>query len=188
VGSAADNVGLQSGAWTVEWQGVDGNWLQDSTSILAGIQQQVSPATLVEYSQTGEFTETVQKAAIGIAVVGEKPYAEGWGDRAHPILSNEDLQAIQNLKKSAEQVVVIVVSGRPLLIANEIDSWDTLVAAWLPGTEGVGVADVLFGRMPFMGTLPVPWPKTAEQLPVTHDGQTADGTPVLFPRYSGLSY
>jgi beta-glucosidase len=187
-GSAADNVGLQSGAWTVEWQGVDGNWLRGATSILDGIKMHVSPTTKVEYSLTGIYKTSGQKASLGIAVVGEVPYAEGWGDREYPILSNEDLTAIKNLQASCDNVVVVIVSGRPLLIADEVMSWDTLVAAWLPGTEGIGVADVLFGKKQFMGTLPVPWPTTAEQLPVTHGGQTADGTPVLFPRYSGLSY
>ena len=187
-GSAADNVGLQAGAWTVEWQGVDGNWLPNSTSILAGIKDTVSPQTNVEYSLTGEFKSAGKKAQIGIAVVGETPYAEGWGDREYPVLSNSDLQAIKNLQATCAQVVVVILSGRPLLIANEVDSWNALVAAWLPGTEGGGVADVLFGRSQFMGTLPVPWPKTSEQLPVDHTGVTADGSVVLFPRYFGLSY
>ncbi|MBY0538302.1 glycoside hydrolase family 3 protein [Patescibacteria group bacterium] len=187
-GSAADNIGLQSGAWTVEWQGVDGNWLPGATSILDGIKKQVSLNTNVEYSLTGEFITAVKKVPLGIAVVGETPYAEGWGDREYPILSNEDLTAIKNLQASCDNVVVVIVSGRPLLIANEVGSWDTLVAAWLPGTEGIGVADVLFGKKQFMGTLPVPWPASSEQLPMTHTGETADGTPVLFPRYTGLAY
>lgn len=187
-GSAADNVGIQSGAWTVEWQGVDGNLLPNATTILAGIRAQVTPGTNIEYSPTGEYKTASTKAPIGIAVVGETPYAEGWGDRAYPILPSADLQAIKNLQAVCTQVVVVIVSGRPLLIANEVDSWDALVAAWLPGTEGGGVADVLFGGKPFMGTLPVPWPKTAEQLPVATDGVTWDGTALLFPRYSGLSY
>ncbi|MES2748953.1 MAG: glycoside hydrolase family 3 protein [Patescibacteria group bacterium] len=187
-GSAADNVGRQSGAWTVEWQGVDGNVLTPGTSILQGIKDAVSPQTILEYSLMGEYKTAGQKADVGIAVVGEVPYAEGWGDREYPILSNEDLKTIQNLQANSNQVVVIIVSGRPLLISNEVDSWDALVAAWLPGSEGAGVSDVLFGDKLFMGTLPLPWPKTAEQLPIDVNGITADGTPVLFPRYAGLSY
>ncbi len=187
-GSAADNVGMQSGAWTVEWQGVDGNWLPHGTSILAGITERAPQATRIEYSATGTFVASAAKADLGIAVVGETPYAEGWGDREYPVLSTADLQAIKNLQASCKKVVVILVSGRPLLIANEVASFDALVAAWLPGTAGEGVADVLFGDRNFMGTLPVPWPKTAEQLPLTLAGDTADGTTVLFPRYTGLSY
>lgn len=186
-GSAADNVGQQSGAWTVEWQGVAGNWLPHGTSILAGITKRAPESMRIEYSASGSFAGTM-KADLGIAVVGETPYAEGWGDRAYPILSEFDLQAIKNLQASCKKVVVIMVSGRPLLIANEVDGWDALVMAFLPGTAGAGIADVLFGDRNFMGTLPVPWPRTSEQLPLSLSGAAADGTPVLFPRYSGLSY
>jgi beta-glucosidase len=185
-GSAADNVGQQSGAWTVEWQGVDGNWLPHGTSIFAGIKARVPKNTFLEYNASGTFS-TNSEADLGIAVVGETPYAEGWGDRAYPILSNDDLAAIKNLQVTCKKVVVIIVSGRPLLIANEVGSWDALVAAWLPGTAGEGVADVLFGDKKFSGKLPLPWPKTSEQLPLTLTGKTADGTDVLFPRYFGLT-
>ena len=186
-GSVADNVGLQSGAWTVEWQGVDGNWLPHGTSILAGIKNRAAKNSFIEFNAEGIFA-TNSEADLGIAVVGETPYAEGWGDRAYPILSNADLAAIKSLQITCRKVVVIIVSGRPLLIANEVASWDALVAAWLPGTAGEGVADVLFGHTPFTGTLPLPWPRTSEQLPITHEGKTADGTAVLFRRYSGLAY
>jgi len=139
----------------------------------------------VEYDLLGDFADG-KKADVGIAVVGEKPYAEGWGDKEYPILSDEDLLAIQKLQASCQKVVVVIVSGRPLLIKNEVDSWDALVAAWLPGSEGAGVADALFGTKPFTGTLPLPWPSHAEQLPITTSGVTADGTAVLFPRSFGL--
>lgn len=185
-GSAADNVGRQSGAWTVEWQGVDGNWLPNTTSILAGIQAAVAPGVRVEYNERGGFASTSGRAPVGIAIVGERPYAEGWGDREYPILEDTDLEAIKKLQATCDRVLVVIVSGRPLLIANEIDSWDAVVAAWLPGGEGGGVADVLFGEVPFNGALPVPWPHHSEQLPLTATGATADGTPVLFPRYHGL--
>lgn len=185
-GSAAHNVGRQMGAWTIEWQGIDGNWPPETTSILEGIKEKVGSVAAVEYDIEGDFVDTGERASVGIAVVGEKPYAEGWGDTAYPTLSEEDLRAIKNLQASADRVVVVIVSGRPLLIANEVDSFDALVAAWLPGSEGGGVADVLFGSKPFVGTLPLPWPRNSEQLPITADGVTADGTPVLFPRYFGL--
>ncbi|MBY0309975.1 glycoside hydrolase family 3 protein [Patescibacteria group bacterium] len=186
VGSAANNVGMQAGAWTVEWQGVDGNWLPNTTSILAGIKEAVAPGVIVEYDERGEFAPGSKRAPVGIAVVGERPYAEGWGDKEYPMLDEADREAIKKLQASTEQVVVVIVSGRPLFISNEIDSWDGLVAAWLPGGEGAGVADVLFGKVPFTGTLPLPWPRHAEQLPLTADGVTADGTPILFPRFYSL--
>lgn len=185
--SAADNIGMQLGAWSIEWQGVNGNWPPGATSILSGITARVGPETTVEYDQGGNFTSH-DRVPVGIAVVGETPYAEGWGDTAYPTLSNEDIQAIQNLQSSSENVVVILVSGRPLFITDEIDGYDALVAAWLPGSEGAGVADALFGDAPFVGTLPLPWPRHVKQLPIATDGTTADETSELFPRYYGLTY
>ncbi len=185
-GSAADNVGRQMGAWSIEWQGVDGNWPIGGTSVLQGIQKAAGPETDIEYNEKGIFPDTNNKT-IGIAVVGEKPYAEGWGDKEFPILDQADIEAIKNLQASCDKVVVVVVAGRPLLIKQEVESFDALVMAWLPGSEGAGVADVLFGDKPFTGTLPLPWPSHLEQLPITSQGVTADGTPVLFPRYFGLT-
>lgn len=161
-GSAADNVGRQAGAWTVEWQGVDGNWIPGATSILAGIRAVVSKQTTVEYDLQGNFSDK-DMADVGIAVVGEKPYAEGWGDNAEPRLDDADLATISNLRKTSKKVVVVLVTGRPLIITDELSKWDALVAAWLPGSEGGGVTDVLFGVVPFTGTLPLPWPRTIEQ-------------------------
>jgi beta-glucosidase len=183
VGSAAHNIGRQMGAWTIEWQGIDGNWPVGATSILDGIKARVSQNTIIEYDRLGNFTATDTKVPVGIAVVGEQPYAEGWGDKAYPTLSAEDVQAIQKLNMLADRVVVVIVSGRPLLIADELNLIDALVVAWLPGSEGGGVADGLFGRTQLSGTLPIPWPSHAEQLPITSDGLTANGTSVLFPRY-----
>lgn len=186
VGSAANNIGNQSGAWTVNWQGFNGNDLIGATSILEGIRNTVSEDTVVDYSELGNFKDDNEIVDIGIAVVGERPYAEGVGDREYPILYSEDLMAIRNLQKVSEKVVVIIISGRPLFITNEISSWDALVAAWLPGSEGQGVADVIFGDKPFVGVLPLNWPKYSEQLPINKEGLTSDNTELLFPRYFGL--
>lgn len=155
-GSAADNIGKQSGGWTVEWQGIDGNWIP-GTTILKGIQNTVSPRTKVEYDLKGNFADQKGMADVGIAVVGESPYAEGWGDNENPKLTEEDVQAIYNLKKISKKIVVIIVSGRPLDITQYTDDFDAIVAAWLPGTEGQGVADVLFGDYTFTGKLPIEW-------------------------------
>jgi beta-glucosidase len=184
-GSAASNIGMQTGAWTVEWQGIDGNWLPGATSILDGILARARGMETIEYNKDARFTSD-QRADLGIAIVGEKPYAEGWGDTEYPTLSSEDLETIKRLRAMSDRLVVIIVSGRPLLITNEIGSWDAVVAAWFPGSEGAGVADVLFGDRPFAGVLPLPWPRHSEQLPITHDGHTADNTAPLFPRYFGL--
>ena len=187
-GSSADNVGRQMGAWTVEWQGVDGNWVPGGTSILAGIRARAraGDGVEVEYDSNGTFASSTALADIGIAVVGEAPYAEGWGDSENLTLSDADRAAIARLKAVSKKVVVVVVSGRPLMITDEILSWDATVAAWLPGSEGAGVADALFGDKPFRGKLPLPWPARMSQLPIASDGHTADGTAPLFPRYFGL--
>lgn len=186
-GTAAHNVGKQVGAWTIDWQGFQGNSsLAGTTSILEGIRAGVSNETVIEYEALGNFPLEEEKTPIGIAVVGENPYAEGFGDTEYPIIYQEDLIAIKNLQLTCDKVIVVIVSGRPLLIEREIESWDALLAAWLPGSEGAGVADVLFGHKPFVGTLPLPWPKSAEQLPISPEGESADGTPVLFPRGFGL--
>jgi beta-glucosidase len=155
-GSAANNIGKQSGGWTVEWQGIDGNWIP-GTTILKGIQDMASPNTNVEYAENGNFPDQKVLADVGIAVVGERPYAEGWGDAADPKLSPQDIQTIQNLKKVSKKIIVVIISGRPLNIKAYAQNWDAIVAAWLPGSEGEGVADVLFGNYPFTGILPVDW-------------------------------
>ncbi len=156
-GSSADNLGRQSGGWTVEWQGIDGNWIP-GTTILQAIKNAVAPNTTVEFSELGNFVIGNPVADVGIAVVGEAPYAEGWGDDEHPALSNEDLQTIAKVKAASKKIVVIIISGRPLDVAPYIDQWDAVVAAWLPGSEGAGVTDVLFGDYQFTGILPVHWP------------------------------
>jgi beta-glucosidase len=186
-GSGADNVGRQSGAWTVEWQGVDGNWLPGSTSILKGIQATVAGQSDVRYDKNATFAGLSGKAAIGIAVVSEKPYAEGWGDNAKPQINTEDLAAIAKLKQASEKIVVVIVSGRPLLVTDQIASWDATVAVWLPGSEGVGVADVLFGNKAFSGKLPIAWPAHEKQFPITNNGVTLDGSAPLFVRGYGLT-
>lgn len=155
-GSAANNIGKQSGGWTVEWQGIDGNWIP-GTTILKGIQEIASSSAQVKYDPQGEFIDQKGLADVAIAVVGETPYAEGWGDKQDPKLSTEDLATIARLKKISKKIVVIIVSGRPLNIQAYAKDWDVIIAAWLPGSEGAGVADVLFGGQPFVGTLPVVW-------------------------------
>lgn len=155
-GSAAHNLGRQSGGWTIEWQGIDGNWIA-GTTILNGIRQTVSPTTSVKYDPADNFTPSTNRADIGIAIVGEKPYAEGWGDNPQPALTSEDLATIKKVKQASKKLIVIIVSGRPLDIKPYQRDWDAIVAAWLPGSEGAGIADVLFGDYPFTGKLPIEW-------------------------------
>ncbi len=181
-GTGADNIGRQCGAWTVEWQGIDGNWLPGATSILQGIRRAVGASSAIDYDKEANFDNLSGKADIGIAVISEKPYAEGWGDNPRPTLEQADLLAIQRLKTMAKKVVIVSVTGRPIFMNDQIAAADAMVAVWLPGSEGDGVADVLFGSQPFTGTLPVAWPATIKQVPISSNGITADGTPPLFTR------
>ena len=180
-GKNADNIGNQCGGWTITWQGSSGN-ITPGTTILDGIKSAVSPSTQVTYSNDG--TEA-NGADIAIAVVGETPYAEMYGDRTDLHLAAEDLTTIQNLKAAGLPVVVVIVSGRPLIVTDELSKWDALIAAWLPGTEGEGVADVLFGDYKPTGKLSYTWPRSMDQIPVHYDDTAADP---LFKYGFGLTY
>jgi beta-glucosidase len=164
-GNAAKNIGIQCGGWTINWQGGLGD-ITPGTTILQGIQNTVSDAAHVVYTPTGRFAERSERAPVCIAVVGELPYAEGLGDNPDLTLFPEDLEMLANLRDRCDQVVMVVVSGRPLIITDLVDEVDALVAAWLPGTEGQGVADVLFGLQPFTGKLSYEWPRSVDQLPL----------------------
>jgi beta-glucosidase len=118
--------------------------------------------------------------------VGEKPYAEGYGDNANPTLSPKDLDTIASLQKVSKKIIVVLVSGRPLILPPEAKEWDAITEAWLPGSEGEGIADVLFGKKPFVGRLPLPWPASLNQLPFSPEGIAADKTAPLFPIGFGL--
>ncbi len=156
-GSAADNLGRQAGGWTTEWQGIDGNYGISGTTLLTAIKNSVSENTEVEYNRKGDFSKGNDIADAGIVIVGEKPYAEGWGDSANPSLSPEDLATIQKTKAKSKKLIVIIISGRPLDISAYAKDWDGIVASWLPGSESQGVTDVLFGDYAFTGVLPVAW-------------------------------
>lgn len=182
-GMLADDLGAQCGGWTIEWQGKSGSITTGTT-----IQQAIEATALgqVRVNRFGKFDEGV-KADVAIVVVGEKPYAEGRGDNENPSLSENDLELIQRMREQAEKVVVVLVAGRPLVITEALPYADAFVAAWLPGTEGQGVADVLFGDRPFTGKLPFTWPRTASQLPFDFSSLPTQGCAApLFPYGYGL--
>jgi beta-glucosidase len=181
-GKNADDLGNQSGGWTVSWQGSSGRIIP-GTSILGGIRATVGSAATVTYSRDGSGIDGSYRVAV--AVVGETPYAEGQGDRPGGLrLDATDLATLARLRASGVPVVVVLVSGRPLDIAAQLPGWAALVESWLPGSEGEGVADVLFGDYDPTGKLPVTWPATSAQEPINAgDGQTG-----LFPYGYGLSY
>ncbi|MGC9671499.1 glycoside hydrolase family 3 N-terminal domain-containing protein [Planosporangium sp. 12N6] len=181
-GKNADDLGNSSGGWTISWQGRSGA-IVPGTTILQGIRSAVGAGTTVTYNRDGSGIDSSYRAAI--AVVGETPYAEGQGDRTGSLgLDATDLSTLQRLRASGVPVVTVLVSGRPLDIAAQLPDWSALLAAWLPGSEGAGVADVLFGDYNPTGKLPVTWPASADQEPI-NDG---DGKTGLFGYGYGLSY
>ncbi len=184
-GAGADNMAMQAGGWTISWQGTDttaadfpngqtiGKAILDAVGA-AGGSAQVSP--------DGSFA---QKPDVAIVVMGENPYAEFHGDLPHLAFQDQrGEQLIAGLKAQGIPVVVVFLSGRPLFTGKLINQADAFVAAWLPGTQGNGVADVLVARAngqplrDFSGKLSFPWPADAR----------APMAAPLFPLGYGLSY
>ena len=179
-GSNADNIGNQAGGWTLTWQGGSTNVIPGQTVLDA---VRATSRSRVQFSETA--SDPVPANATGVVVVGETPYAEGFGDVNGPqwaydpgdqgvprpkkemLLSDADQLAVRRVCSQAASCTVLVVSGRPMIVPPELLSQiDALVASWLPGSEGMGVADVLFGRKPFRGRLPVTWPRSVAQEPI----------------------
>lgn len=181
-GKGADDIGMQCGGWTISWQGKSGNVSSGGTTILQAIKQTVSKNTAVTYSADGSGAV---HADVGIVVVGEEPYAEMVGDRTDLHLSPTDVEVIERVRSAGIPVVVILLSGRPMIITEEIKKSQAFVAAWLPGTEGQGVADVLFGDYKPTGKLPRTWPKDMTQIPVPAKDKNVEP---LFPYGFGLTY
>ncbi|MFF8598166.1 glycoside hydrolase family 3 N-terminal domain-containing protein [Streptomyces sp. NPDC015232] len=170
-GSNADDLGNQAGGWTVTWQGSSGR-TTTGTTVLEALRKSADPGAPPTYSK--DASAPTAGHDVGVVVVGERPYAEGMGDvgNGHDLeLDAADKAAVDRVC-AAMPCAVLVVSGRPQLIGDRLPAIDALVASWLPGTEGDGVADVLYGRRPFTGQLPVSWPKSEGQLPL-NVGDTA---------------
>lgn len=192
-GQAAEDIGLQAGGWTLTWQGKEGK-IMPGTTILQGIQELAGPETQVVYDRFALFADvkgtqgSPAKANVGIVVVAEKPYAEGVGDEAEPKLSPVDLTLIEKMRERAQKVVVVMLTGRPIEITEQLPLADAWVAAWLPGTEGNGVADVLLGDYEFKGKLPFTWQRWNSQLPFDFAKLATDGCAApLFPYGYGLT-
>ncbi len=183
-GKSADNIGNQCGGWTILWQGQSGNVTPGGTTILQAVKAAVSRDTEVTYSLDGTGAEG---ASLGIAVIGELPYAEGIGDRADLSLDAQDIAAVNNLKSAGIPVAVLVISGRPLIVNDILPQADALLASFLPGTEGRGIADVLFGDYNPTGKLSFSWPKSMDRLPLNINNRDREYDP-LFAFGYGLSY
>lgn len=183
-GSHADNLGYQCGGWTIDWQGLSGNDLTAGTTILSAVQKTVDPTTQVIYNANPDanFVKS-QKFDYAIVVVGEPPYAEMFGDSTNLAISEPGPSTITNVCGSVK-CVVVVISGRPIVIQPYLQKIDALVAAWLPGTEGQGVTDALFGDYGFTGKLARTWFKSVDQLPMNIGDRHYDP---LFPFGFGLT-
>ncbi|XVF47057.1 hypothetical protein PTKIN_Ptkin03bG0078600 [Pterospermum kingtungense] len=183
-GSHADNLGYQCGGWTITWQGLGGNDLTSGTTILQAIKNTVDPTTQVVYNENpdADFVKS-NKFSYAIVVVGEHPYAETFGDSLNLTISEPGPSTIHNVCGTVK-CVVVVISGRPVVMQPYLESIDALVAAWLPGTEGQGVADNLFGDYVFTGKLARTWFKTVDQLPMNVGDPHYDP---LFPFGFGLT-
>ncbi|XP_076908714.1 uncharacterized protein LOC143565713 [Bidens hawaiensis] len=164
-GSHANNIGYQCGGWTIEWQGVSGN-ITDGTTILSAVEKTVDPNTQVIYNENPnqDYVKS-NNFDFAIIVVGELPYAETFGDNSNLTIPEPGPSTIKNVCGSVKCVVVLI-TGRPVVVQPFVDTIDALVAAWLPGTEGQGVTDVLFGDYGFTGKLARTWFKSVDQLPM----------------------
>ena len=168
-GRHADDLGLQSGGWTLDWQGFSNNnaRLPGATSILAGMRSVAGGQSRVEFSRSGEFSPRVASAKspadVALVVIGEGAYAEWLGDRSAEALriSLSDEALIARVRPLARKLVLVLVTGRPLVLGDALQQSDAVVVAWLPGSEGAGVAEVLYGDTPFVGKLPYGWPRSA---------------------------
>jgi beta-glucosidase len=187
-GDGADNIAMQSGGWTLSWQGADNSNADfpGATSIYEGLKSQIEASSgQALYSPDGTAP---QKPDVAIIVFGETPYAEFMGDQSDVALhhdNTESLELLRKLKAQGVPVVAVMLSGRPLYVNPQINAADAFVAAWLPGSEGVGVADVLTGKRDFSGKLSFSWPKRPDQTPLNIGDKTYD------PQFAydyGLSY
>jgi hypothetical protein len=172
-GYNADNLGVQCGGWTISWQGSGGN-ITIGTSILKGMRN-IAKGDTIEYNRNGTFTNT--SADYSVVVIGETPYAEYVGDRTDLSISKADVDLVKKMKSYGAPVVVILVSGRPLILEKILHFSDVIITAWLPGTEGDGVADILFGDYQPKGQLSHTWPKSMSQIPINF------GDNIYFPLY-----
>jgi beta-glucosidase len=180
VGEGADDLGMQCGGWTISWQGNTGAVTTGGTTILAAIRRTVSPETTVTYAPDASG---ITNADAVVAVMGEAPYAEGRGNATGLELDPGYAALVEKAKASGAPVITILLSGRPLILGSVLDNSGAFLAAWLPGTEGQGVADVLFGDSKPTGKLPREWPRTEDQTAAN----AMNGEP-LFPVGFGLTY
>jgi beta-glucosidase len=189
VGEFGDNSGLQSGGWTVNWQGSTQNY-RGATTILEGMRRISTGEVAHDKDGTGNLD-----ADIAVVVVGETPYAEFFGDiggefsTCQLTLTEAHQKYINTYVQKGIKVVVVLISGRPLVVTPQIDQSDAFVVAWLPGSEGDGIAEVLYGEYDFKGKLPHSWPKSEDDFKDKYGPNFWDDSiQPLFPLGYGLFY
>jgi beta-glucosidase len=180
-GGAAEDMGRQCGGWTISWQGNSGA-PTPGTTILEAITQRAQGAAHVTHSKDGSGAAG---ASLAIVVGGEFPYAEYQGDRSDLSLAPEDMALLRTVKGKGVPTVLVLLTGRPLILGPALDLADAIVVAWLPGTEGQGVSDVLFGDVPPTGKLGHTWPRKMSDIPINVGDKVYDP---LFPYGFGLGY
>jgi beta-glucosidase len=185
-GPAADSVGLQCGGWTIKWLGGTEDITQ-GTTLLQAIRQTISPEADIHYHQSGHFSGDFE-ADVGIVCLHEPPYAEGVGDRADLHLNEDEVGLLQRMRSCCRRLVVIIFSGRPLIITEQLPLAESWIAAWLPGTEGQGIADVLFGDYRPTGKLSYRWPRSMSQIGLADKELESDIDKPLYPFGHGLTY
>ncbi len=166
-GAGANDIGMQCGGWTIEWQGGTGA-ITPGESLLTGLTKAIPATTNLFYSGEGTFAKGTQ-AEVGIVVLSEPPYAEGEGDRKDLAFTADEIALIERVRACCDTLIVVLYSGRPRIVTEQLDQIDALVAAWLPGSEAAALAEVLFGQVPFTGKLSFAWPKTMDQIPYAAD-------------------
>ena len=201
-GPGANSVALQNGGWSSNWQGAYPNFWDYSGTLFSnaelgvgiGIKDAMNDVLM---SNSGNLVNSINEADTVIVVLAETPYAEYNGDNdsltltsgnAHPD-NAAALQVAEQAQAAGKNVVGILISGRPLLITDELQHFDSFVMAWLPGSEGGnGISDVLFGDYDFTGTLPITWPRTYSQVGITSNDTDYATKDVLYRYGYGLSY
>lgn len=160
-GEAADDIGLACGGWSITWQGGSGPITQGET-LLTGLK--AIGGDSVVYQANGEFDG---KASTGVVVVAENPYAEGMGDNGNLTLTDDQRELITRVRAQVEKLVLVIYSGRPIVVSDVVDQCDAIVAAFLPGSEASALAEVFYGQQAFTGKLSFSWPRDLDQIPLS---------------------
>jgi beta-glucosidase len=180
-GKSVDNLGYQMGGWSITWQGGSGSTTTGGTTFWQALQQETA-GTSITLQNVGTRTQGSYSGDVGIWVGGETPYAEGKGDSSTLDFGTDNSSALSNLCAHVTRCIAILYSGRPVIIKDQVPKANAFVAAWLPGTEGAGITDALFGGG-FTGKLPVSWPGAVTDEPIN----LGDGKTPLYPFGYGLS-